>query len=176
MFENSTRKTHSKERVCLCPPKPCEGGLNLITASIKSIWQIFQGTAQAQKSQTGLASAHSGWWWVTVIHEEKNQITAFIPNPVSYSVMDFFLLFLFLKKERKHICWVNISNNVCFMFVYFHRSKKPRSWARNTTVSLCDSLIRVLIQTNNQKKKKRKRKERKRLFYSLERFLLLIAI
>lgn len=158
MFEKTTRKTHSKQRSCLCPPKPCEGGLNLITASIKSIWQIFQGTAQAQKLQTGLASAHSGWWWVTVIHEEKNQITAFIPNPVSYSVMLFFSSFTYKNKkqkkdrERKHICWANISNNVCFMFVYFHGSQ---SWEAEPETQLSvfpNSLIRVLIQTKQSNK------------------------
>ncbi len=169
MFEKTTRKTHSMQRSCLCPPKPCEGGLNLITASINPLANI-SGTAQARNCKQDW-QAHSGWWWVTVIHEEKNQITAFIPNPVSYSVMDFFS-FTYLKKEKTSAEQIFQIMSVSCLCSSIEAKAEKLSQKHN-----CQSLWFTYSGVNsNEQSKEEKEKERERLFYSLEHFLLLIAI
>lgn len=150
------------QRGCLCPPKPCEGGLNLITASIKSIWQIFQGTAQAQKLQTGLASAHSGWWWVTVIHEEKNQITACIPNP--------FFSFTYLKKRE------NTSAEQIFQIMSVSclcTSIEAKAEKLNQKHN-CQSLWFTYLGVNSNEQSKEEKEKRTRKIVLLSRALFVV--
>lgn len=72
-----------------------------------------------------------------------------------------FPFFFFEKKrENTHICWVNISNNVCFMFVHFHRSKKAEKLSQKHN---CQSLWFTYsgVNSNQQSKKKKKEKEKR---------------
>ncbi len=80
------------------------------------------------------------------------------------------LFFFYLLKKRENTSAEQIFQIMSVSCLCTSIEAKAEKLSQKHTVSLCDSLIRVFIQTNNQKR--RKRKERERLFYSLERFFV----